>query len=601
MKKQIVASALAFLGFVFLCHAGTVSVPHNFSNGQVADAEQVNANFSTLAHAINNKGLHYQIVTGDATIGANASRIMAINTSGNIQLALPDPTTVGGQAYIIQKLKGAYVVEIVCPNFNIQNIYKSVRLTQSGRAEVFSDGTVWHLLQGQSNDGALIHPLVGNFGILKDIITGYDSSNPSGFTEMGGKYYFSAGSAGEGVELWVTDGTTAGTSRVKDINEGYFSSNPMSRTAMGSKLYFLANDGIHDQELWCTDGTEGGTMLVKDIYTNPYYAGSGITNLTAIGSKLYFTANDDFNTSAPWVSDGTGAETFILSTNVYNALGYSATNNGVAFVASTTDSGTELYLTDGTAGGTHLLVDLEPGASSPSISDLASNGSIAFFSATDSGNGQELWKTDGTAAGTAMVKNIAPSGNSSSPENFSIVDGLLYFSADDGTCGSEPWVSDGTESGTHLLFDVELGLDNSSPRGFTKVGSKIIFKIFTSNESDYVVSYDTITQNVENLGGYQVTPSETPRGPIFFQSFGNEVLFRGLNSGYYNNLYSSDGTKDGTIQIISSSDYGLNDFRAFDNFILLNANNTNFGNWGSELYILSDEPAPALPIEQGLY
>ena len=587
MKKQIVASALAFLGIAFLCHAGTVSVPHNFSNGQVADANQVNANFSTLAHAINNKGLHYQIVSSDTTIGANASRIMAINTSGNIKLTLPDPSTVGGQAYIIQKLNGAHLVEIVSHGNKIQNIFKSVNLTESGRAEVFSDGMSWHLLQGQSNDGTLIHPLVGNFGILKDINTDYNyGSEPSGFTEMGGKYYFSAGDS-SGLELWVTDGTTAGTTMIKDINVGYYSSYPASFTVMGSKLYFTADDGENGRELWSTDGTAGGTTMVKNIHPS---AGSDISNLTAIGNKLYFAAHNGVNSDAPWVSDGTEIGTFILSTTDNNPAGFSAIGNNVVFVASTTDSGTELYITNGTLVGTQLLIDLLPGSDSPSINNLTSNGSFAFFTATDSGNGQEVWKTDGTAAGTAMVKNIGPGIDGSYPDYFSVIDNLLYFSANDGTHGTEPWVSDGTESGTNLLFDVVAGQTGSSPRGFAKVGSKVIF----TNDTE-VFAYDTLSQNVEQVHQYKAYSYETSQGPIYFQKFGEEVLFKSLSAPTVSGLFSSDGTKAGTTKIISSSDYGLNNFRAFDNFILFDANNPNHGNWGRELYILSTNPAPAEP------
>ena len=68
-----------------------------------------------------------------------------------------------------------------------------------------------------------------------------------------------------GSELWITDGSTAGTVMVKDINSGIGSSIDLSSLGFykQASMYFPADDGSHGMELWKSDGTGGGTALVK--------------------------------------------------------------------------------------------------------------------------------------------------------------------------------------------------------------------------------------------------------------------------------------------------------------------------------------------------
>src|SRR5439155_6458138 len=81
------------------------------------------------------------------------------------------------------------------------------------------------------------------------------------------------------------------------------------------------------------------------------------------------------------------------------------------------------------------------------------NGKL-FFSAYEATDGYELWQSDGTAAGTVMVKDINPGTYSSFPSNLTNVNGTLFFSANDGTVGEELWKSDGTAAGTVLVEDI---------------------------------------------------------------------------------------------------------------------------------------------------
>jgi ELWxxDGT repeat protein len=83
---------------------------------------------------------------------------------------------------------------------------------------------------------------------------------------------------------------------------------------------------------------------------------------------------------------------------------------------------------------------------------LVQIGSMTFFLASTPQTGSELWKSDGTVGGTVLVKDIRPGPDGSFPV-FSVprlagVSGTLFFTASDGVTGSELWKSDGTEAGT---------------------------------------------------------------------------------------------------------------------------------------------------------
>ena len=68
-----------------------------------------------------------------------------------------------------------------------------------------------------------------------------------------------------GHELWRTDGTVEGTTRVEDINPGEKSSSPSDMASFGSYLYFAATSFEHGRELWRTTGTTHGTAEMISI------------------------------------------------------------------------------------------------------------------------------------------------------------------------------------------------------------------------------------------------------------------------------------------------------------------------------------------------
>jgi ELWxxDGT repeat protein len=94
------------------------------------------------------------------------------------------------------------------------------------------------------------------------------------------------------------------------------------------------------------------------------------------------------------------------------------------------------------------------------VSNLRVVNNILFFTVGTSSYGSELWQTDGTLGGTHVVKDIYPGSNSSNPGLFIPWNNKLYFVADDGVNGRELWTTDGTTNGTVRLTSITSGKED---------------------------------------------------------------------------------------------------------------------------------------------
>ena len=62
-----------------------------------------------------------------------------------------------------------------------------------------------------------------------------------------------------------------------------------------------------------------------------------------------------------------------------------------------------------------MVLDINPSTLSSNPSEMVAIGSTTYFTADDGVHGVELWKSDGTAAGTVLVKDINPGSAGSDP------------------------------------------------------------------------------------------------------------------------------------------------------------------------------------------
>jgi len=387
------------------------------------------------------------------------------------------------------------------------------------------------------------------------------NSNPSSFTVLGEKVFFVAYDGIHGTELWVSDGTTEGTHLVKDINKNKGASLRRLGFTFRRKLYFSADDGIHGTELWVSDGTDEGTRLLKDI--SPGASNSDCRDMVQFGEFFYFIAHDSNYNYKLWESDGTEDGTMLVLDSKGNTIKepYAPTvvGNKIYFGAKNNQGVQGVWISDGSAQGTHMLKD-----SGKSYAFTAS-GRYVYFSADGDGHGRELWRTDGTAEGTKIVKDIYPGGNSSAPAYLSKGrEGKIYFRANDGRHGMELWISDGTELGTKMVKDIRAGETGSYIQFMKVLNEKVYFVANTDKHrkqlwvSDGTADGTHILKLLED-GNSGIQPYRFGdiyytrlKGKHYFSTFLYDKERAGYMKGYA--LWKSDGTAEGTEIIAEHED-----------------------------------------------
>lgn len=418
---------------------------------------------------------------------------------------------------------------------------------------------------------------------------------------------------------WVSDGTSAGTIPLTtNLNLTNSSAGELHFTPVVDTVYFQADKGdITGNELWKTNGTASTTSQVYDVAHNYGSVGSGGQPLN---DKMVFLANDGEHYTQPFISDGTIFGTHMIvqenSENVEAGApnGYKTftkAGNKLFYKGFKPGLGYEIFCTDGTAAGTHMVKDIAPGNSScvgsNNDSDLYMeyNG-IFYFKANDQVHGNELWRSDGTEAGTYMVKDIYAGSSSgivsSNSQNiqikaYAVYNGYLYFTAQDGIDWSI-WRTDGTEAGTikvitpsspsiilgatdNKLFFVNdnvgstFGVNTLWSTDGTLSGTVLLHTYNTGNATQFRKS--CIFNNVlyfgvyDNATAFSLMKSDgTPAGTglvkgnlaggdfrnfQYLQPCGDQLYFEIGESEIGDKLWSTDGTTDGTVLV---HDNGLN-------------------------------------------
>ncbi|MGK2859752.1 MAG: ELWxxDGT repeat protein [Thermoanaerobaculia bacterium] len=380
-----------------------------------------------------------------------------------------------------------------------------------------------------------------------------------------------------GSELWLTDGTAAGTYR-----RASFTNFSPSRIlgATSTDVFFEDYDDL----------------LVVSIATGAITSiqvSEQILDGMPLGDALIFSTIDGSlsNTMySVWRSEGTPE-----TTHAIRALGpgplltppsFVRLGDKLVFVGTDPEHGGEPWVTDGTPDGTLPIADLYPGPTQ-SEAKLVVLGSQLLIAARHEQFGHELWISDGLPSGdTRLIANIADDTGSSRPSMLTTSGTRLYFQAYQPDTAYEPFVSDGTAEGTGKLIDFIPG---SFGLGFTPmgtVGGKFFFNMRLSTGADTFVTEGT-AESTRRLGseipffqllqvarslalhdrivflstnGKAASTDGTPGGTVLLSAIGPTIpivgfrgyAFLGLNDPS-TRLFRTDGTVEGTARLSTAS------------------------------------------------
>jgi ELWxxDGT repeat protein len=359
---------------------------------------------------------------------------------------------------------------------NPEEILPSLPWRDAGACGSLGDRLLYPKALGPSPSETELVAIDATTGQLELLLaSGAELTSQPTFLDLGERVAF-----GATFGLFSTDGTASGSTLLATDVQGF-----------GLRIdAFLGEVAAAGAALWITDPKQlSGRILLPEDPGNLYVA----PEIASLGPMLLFLVWDSPHGGELWVSDGTAEGTALLVDAVpgpdslfqgasggdryveYNDAELVGAETFAVLAGQSAKFGEELWVTDGTVLGTGLLKDIYPGDYPSTPRQLTRLGNRIVFSAEDEDHGLELWVTDGTFSGTTLLKDVAPGLASSVPNDLVVRDGTLYFSAWSPNYGREAWKSDGTAAGTMRISDVAPGPLSSSPQRFARAGNRLYF------------------------------------------------------------------------------------------------------------------------------
>ncbi len=316
-----------------------------------------------------------------------------------------------------------------------------------------------------------------------------------------------------GSEIWISDGTSPGTRPLSSFADP--DATIWTAAASPNRAYFFVDDASFGQELWTTDGTSEGTHAVTSFgFHAPFGSNYSTDQLIVAGDRAYFFATNGIDGVELWVTTASGSSASPLAevceeSDCFADRWLRSIGTQVFFQDEDPEHGFEIWTTDGSASGTHILDDSCPGSCGGFGNVLATSaGRLVYSASQGDGNPTTIFIAAAPwVDSTSLFDPLRGAPTLNYYEQGPALDSgeLLYFTAVDSLGGAEPWVSRGSPSTSLQLADLWGPVESSSqPRNFVASSGTVAFE---ASGSDYYYESIWLTQ------GNSATTREASRPP----------------------------------------------------------------------------------------
>ncbi len=319
---------------------------------------------------------------------------------------------------------------------------------------------------------------------------------------------FLAYDAVHGWELWDTNGAHTSAVLIKDLRIGTADAFPHQITSVEGDLYFLSGFSFSN--------SSGVPIQLQHGQSAMRVTGNSFLNSTILAggeSATYFTSN--FPHEQLSRLSGNGVEVVKSFTNTRISAIQTHADNVFFFVAQGPEAG--LWYSNGTESGTTRI---KPSTSQTTHFKVDPTTGRLWFYPYDVVIGRELWISDGTSEGTHLVKDVTPGVASSDILALHVANGLAYF-----TVEGQAWVSDGTEVGTVRLESVEAAMGIHKTDSFASINDVIYMSVFTTDRGWEVVRTQGTAETSWFVTDLSQSSSSLAGAPFNLTPFRERLLF----------------------------------------------------------------------------